>query len=245
MDRTLALIQRAHQGDKSARDTLFEENTGLIYSVAKRFAGRGTEMEDLFQIGSIGLLKAADRFDPEFEVKFSTYAVPMIAGEIRRFLRDDGMIRVSRALKELSRKILCARESLTGRLGREPTLEELCEETGAKKEEIVEAMEAGREVESLYRPVCGEDDCDVKLLDRIEEKRQPEEEILDRLILKQLLEELSASERRLIGLRYFAGQTQAEVGKTMGISQVQVSRTEKRILKKLRKDAGISPSVKG
>ena len=137
MDRTLVLIGRAHQGDKAARDLLFEENTGLIYSVAKRFLGRGVEMEDLFQIGSIGLLKAVDKFDMSYDVKFSTYAVPMITGEIKRFLRDDGMLKVSRSLKEIAYKAYQAKEALTEKLGREPLLEEIAEETGVEKEEDV------------------------------------------------------------------------------------------------------------
>ena len=140
MEHTLALIGRAHQGDKEARDTLFEENTGLIYSVARRFLGRGVEMEDLFQIGSIGLIKAIDKFDLSYDVKFSTYAVPMISGEIKRFLRDDGMIKVSRSLKELSYRIFQTREKMTEGLGREPTMEELSHEMGVEKEELVQVL---------------------------------------------------------------------------------------------------------
>ena len=143
MDHTIALIRRSHDGDKEAREQLVEENIGLIWCVVKRFGGRGVETEDLFQIGSIGLLKAIDKFDLSYDVKFSTYAVPMISGEIKRFLRDDGMIKVSRSLKELSWKSLKAGERLTDRLGREPTMDELSEELGVEKEELVQAMEAG------------------------------------------------------------------------------------------------------
>ena len=221
MDHTIALIKKSHDGDKAAREQLVEENVGLVWCVVKRFYGRGTEAEDLFQIGSIGLLKAIDKFDLSYDVKFSTYAVPMISGEIKRFLRDDGMIKVSRSLKELAYKSVQAREKLTDRLGREPTLEELAEETGAEKEEIVQAMEAGGEVESLYRPIHQKEGSEIRLLDRIEERERREEKILDTMVLKQLLETLDAQERQLIYLRYFADRTQSDVGKIMGISQVR------------------------
>ena len=235
MDHTIALIKRSHDGDKEAREQLVEENVGLVWCVVKRFYGRGTEAEDLFQIGSIGLLKAIDKFDLSYDVKFSTYAVPMISGEIKRFLRDDGMIKVSRSLKELAHKSVQAREKLTDRLGREPTLEELAKETGVDKEEIVQAMEAGGEVESLYRPIHQKEGSEIRLLDRIEERERKEDKILDTMVLKQLLETLDAKERQLIYLRYFADRTQSDVGKIMGISQVQVSRMEKRIIENLRR----------
>ena len=235
MDHTIALIRKSHDGDKEAREQLVEENVGLVWCVVKRFCGRGTEEEDLFQIGSIGLLKAIDKFDLSYDVKFSTYAVPMISGEIKRFLRDDGMIKVSRSLKELSYRSIRAREKLTDRLGREPTLEEMSAELGVDKEEIVQAMEAGGEVESLYRPIHQKEGSEIRLLDRLEEKDQREEKILDRMVLRQMLETLDSKERQLIYLRYFADKTQADVGKIMGISQVQVSRMEKRIIENLRK----------
>lgn len=235
MDHTIALIKKSHDGDKAAREQLVEENVGLVWCVVKRFYGRGTDAEDLFQIGSIGLLKAIDKFDLSYDVKFSTYAVPMISGEIKRFLRDDGMIKVSRSLKELAYKSVQAREKLMDRLGREPTLEELADETGAEKEELVQAMEAGGEVESLYRPIHQKEGSEICLLDRIEEREQREERILDTMVLKQLLETLDAKERQLIYLRYFADRTQSDVGKIMGISQVQVSRMEKRIIEELRR----------
>ncbi len=235
MDHTIALIRKSHDGDKKAREQIVEENVGLIWCVVKRFSGRGAEAEDLFQIGSIGLLKAIDKFDLSYDVKFSTYAVPMISGEIRRFLRDDGMIKVSRSLKELSWKSLQTREKLTDRLGREPTVEELSTEMGVDKEELVQAMEAGSEVDSLYRPIHQKEGSEIRLLDKIEEKERREEGILDRMLLEQLLETLAPQERQLIYLRYFAGRTQADVGKTMGISQVQVSRMEKKILENMRK----------
>ena len=219
MDHTIALIRRAHEGDENARAQLVEENTGLIWCVVKRFYGRGTEAEDLFQIGSIGLLKAIDKFDLGYDVKFSTYAVPMITGEIKRFLRDDGMLKVSRSLKEIAYKAYQAKEALTEKLGREPLLEEIAEETGVEKEELVMAMEAAGEVESLHRPVGMKDGNEVMLLEKIADTGGAEDE------------------RRLLYLRYFADKTQTEIGEELGISQVQVSRMEKKILKTMREHA--------
>ena len=213
MDDTIALIRKSHSGDKAAREQLVKENVGLVHCVVKRFLERGAEREDLFQIGSIGLLKAIDKFDLTYNVKFSTYAVPLISGEIKRFLRDDGMIKVSRSLKEIAYKSVQARERLISSLGREPTIEELSEEVGVEREELVQAMEAVCEIESIYRPVHQKEGSEIRLLDKLEEKQ-------------------------LIFLRYFADRTQSDVGKIMGISQVQVSRSEKRIIEKLRKKGG-------
>ena len=226
MDDTIALIRKSHDGDKKAREELVEKNIGLIWCVVKRFYGRGAEPEDLFQIGSIGLLKAIDKFDLSYEVQFSTYAVPMISGEIRRFLRDDGMIKVSRSLRELSYKSLQAREKMTRILGREPTLKELSEELQIDCEEIVQAMESSVEVESIYKPIHQKEGSEILLMDKV----------LDRIVLKEVLETLEAKERTIIYLRYFAGKTQAEIGKKMGMSQVQVSRTEKKVLERMRKE---------
>lgn len=235
MDHTIALIQKSHEGDKAAREQLVEENVGLIWCVVKRFYGRGLESEDLFQIGSIGLLKAIDKFDLSYDVKFSTYAVPMISGEIKRFLRDDGMIKVSRTLKELSYKIFQTREKLLDLLGREPTIEELAEKMQIDKEEIVEALEAGSEVESIYKPIHQKEGNEIRLMDKLEEKEQREEKILDHMLLQQLLGTLEKEERTLIYMRYFQDKTQSQVGKELGISQVQVSRMEKKIMENLRK----------
>ena len=235
MDHTIALIQRSHEGDKAAREQLVEENVGLIWCVVKRFYGRGLENEDLFQIGSIGLLKAIDKFDLSYDVKFSTYAVPMISGEIKRFLRDDGMIKVSRTLKELSYKIFQTREKLLDLLGREPTIEELAEKMQIDKEEIVEALEAGSEVESIYKPIHQKEGNEIRLMDKLEEKQHREEKILDHMLLQQLLGTLVKEERTLIYMRYFQDKTQSQVGKELGISQVQVSRMEKKIMENLRK----------
>ena len=235
MDHTIALIQKSHEGDKAAREQLVEENVGLIWCVVKRFYGRGLENEDLCQIGSIGLLKAIDKFDLSYDVKFSTYAVPMISGEIKRFLRDDGMIKVSRTLKELSYKIFQTREKLLDLLGREPTIEELAEKMQIDKEEIVEALEAGSEVESIYKPIHQKEGNEIRLMDKLEEKEHREEKILDHMLLQQLLGTLEKEERTLIYMRYFQDKTQSQVGKELGISQVQVSRMEKKIMENLRK----------
>jgi RNA polymerase sporulation-specific sigma factor len=240
MDHTIALIRKSHDGDESARVQLVEENVGLVWCVVQRFYGRGVEAEDLFQIGSIGLLKAIDKFDVSFDVKFSTYAVPMISGEIKRFLRDDGLIKVSRSLKELSYKAYVTKEKMQESLGREVTLEELANELGATMEELVMALDSGNEVESLYRPIYQKDGNEISLVDKLEEKEAQEEKIVNRLLLQQLLEELEKDARQLIYLRYFANKTQTEVGKVLGISQVQVSRLEKKILKTLREKIDVS-----
>lgn len=234
MEHTLALIGRAHQGDKEARDTLFEENTGLVYSVARRFLGRGVEMEDLFQIGSIGLLKAVDKFDPAFEVKFSTYAIPMILGELKRFFRDDGMIKVSRSIKENQHRVYLAREKIEKELGREPSLKEIAEMLEMPPEEVAMTMDSAAEVESLYRTVYQSEGTDISLIDKIPEKENAEEHLLNRIFLEEILGKLESSDRKLLYMRYFQDQTQTQIAEQLGVSQVQVSRMEKRILKKLR-----------
>ena len=234
MDRTEELIRRSQDGDKAARDTLIEENMGLIHHVAKRFLGRGVEAEDLFQIGAIGLLKAVDRFDLGFGVRFSTYAVPMIAGEIRRFLRDDSMIKVSRSLKELAVKAARLREQLLMERGAEPGVEELAGRLGVEAEELVQAMDSCTEVESLQKVISQGDSEGTSLLERVEQGRDEQEELLRRMLLEELLASLDPKERRLIVLRFFHDRTQSQVAEELGMSQVQVSRLEKKILRKLR-----------
>lgn len=234
MDHTIALIQKSHEGDEEARAQIVEENTGLVWCIVRRFTGRGTELEDLFQIGTIGLLKAIDKFDLSYEVKFSTYAVPMISGEIKRFLRDDGMIKVSRSLKELSYKGYQAQEVLGRKLGREPSVTELAEYLDVSPEELTMAMDACTDVESLHRPVYKKEGQEISLMEKVGKEDGAEERVLDHLLLKELLTSLDKEERKLIYLRYFAEKTQTQVGKEMGISQVQVSRMEKKILKNLR-----------
>lgn len=234
MDHTIALIQKSHEGDEEAKAQIVEENEGLVWCIVRRFFNRGAEAEDLFQIGNIGLLKAIDKFDMSYDVKFSTYAVPMISGEIRRFLRDDGMIKVSRPLKEMAYKAHMCREKLREEQGREPSVEEIAQKMGVDQEELVFAMEAGAEVESLHKTIYQKDGHEIQLLDRLEEKEVQEDRVLNRMLLSQLLERLEPSDRQLICLRYFSDKTQAEAGRILGISQVQVSRMEKRILGQMR-----------
>ena len=234
MEHTLALIEKALGGDKEARESLVEENIGGVYTIVRRFAGRGHEMEDLIQIGSIGLIKAIDKFNSAFDVKFSTYAVPMIAGEIKRFLRDDGMIKVSRSLKETAGKAYMAKEALEKKYGREPTLEEISEEIGAAREDIVLAMESAAEVESLHKTIYQGDGNAISLMDKLEEQGNPNEELLNHMVLNDVIQTLHEEERILIRLRYFEDKTQMEVARALGMSQVQVSRYEKKILKKMR-----------
>ncbi len=230
----MRLIEMAHEGDKAARDQLVTDNFGLVWSIVRRFTGRGYEPEDLFQIGSIGLMKAIDKFDLSYEVKFSTYAVPMITGEIKRFLRDDGMIKVSRSIKEMGLKVKNVREQLVYRLGREPTLEEIAGEIGASKEEVAASIEAGAEVESLYRSVNKNDENSILLIDKIEEESSAQEELLNRMVLRELLTALSDKDREIIIRRYYYNETQSQIAAKLGISQVQVSRLEKKILKQMR-----------
>ncbi len=238
MDETIALIEQSHQGDKEARERLVKSNLGLVWSIVRRFDNRGHEMEDLFQIGSIGLMKAIDKFDTAFGVRFSTYAVPMITGEIKRFLRDDGMIKVSRSLKENAARIRGAEAQLVKELGREVTLKEISHLTGIQVEEIVMALEASVEVDSIYRSVYQADGNETCLADRLPEKGDRNEELLNQMLLGQLLETLEGMERELIMQRYFQDKTQAQVAEKLGISQVQVSRLEKKILLRLRRLAG-------
>ena len=234
MDDTIALIEAAHRGDKEARDRLVMENMGLIWSIVRRFSGRGYETEDLFQIGSIGLMKAIDKFDLNYDVKFSTYAVPMIAGEIKRFLRDDGMIKVSRSLKEAAGKAKIITEKLHGEQGREPTIEEVAKEIGISSEELVMALDSQSEVESIYKTIYQGDGNAITLLDKLEEEVDANEELLNHMVLEELLSGLDEKERNMIQMRYFMDKTQTEIAKEIGISQVQVSRLEKKILQSMR-----------
>lgn len=234
MEHTLALIERVHKGDKAAREQLVEENMGLVYTVVHRFQDRGCDREDLVQIGSIGLIKAIDNFDTAFEVRFSTYAVPMIAGEIKRFLRDDGMIKVSRLLKESAARAWRAREMLERQTGTDPTIDEIARETGIAPEELVMAMDAASDVESLNQTVYRGDGTPVLLEDRLPDGQDRNEELLNRMLLAQLLQLLEPDERRIIQMRYFEDMTQVQVAGRLGMTQVQVSRAEKKILRRMR-----------
>lgn len=236
MDDILALIGRAHQGDKEARDILTEKNMGLVHNIARRFRNRGVETEDLIQIGCIGLLKAIDKFDLSFDVRFSTYAVPMIMGEIKRFLRDDGMVKVSRGLKEISTRAYAFREEILLKTGREPSMEEVAEELAVTREDLLMAMEAGAQIESLQKTIYQSDGSDIVLEDKIQEEKNEQEMVLDKILLEQMLGMLDVREREVIYLRYFQEKTQAEIAKKLGMTQVQVSRLEKKILRGLREN---------
>lgn len=233
----MELFELAKKGDQAAKEKIVSDNTGLVWSIARRFMGRGYDLEEIYQIGCIGLLKAIDRFEFEYEVKFSTYAVPLISGEIKRFLRDNGMIKVSRILKQNGYRVSQAREILADRLGRDATLEELAAETGLTVEDIVMATEANREIESIYQTVCGHDGNEMFLMDRIADEVESEiaaEGLLNRLLVEQAMSELDEKQRKLIEMRYFQDKTQVEVAEVLGISQVQVSRLEKKLLSLMR-----------
>ena len=234
MERTCELIRQAKEGNKKAQEILVEENTGLIWSVVKRFQGRGYDKEDLFQIGSIGLLKCIDNFDLERKVKFSTYAVPLIMGEIKRFLRDDGLVKVSRSLKEASYKIKREKEHYEKLYNREPTLKEIAATLDMDDSDILMAMESGQDVCSLHQVIYQNEGDEIHLEDKLEQQSDLIEQTVDNIYIQELLQKLNEQERKLIELRYFQNQTQAVIAGIMGISQVQVSRMEKKILEKLR-----------
>lgn len=227
----------AKNGNKEAKEKIVSDNTGLVWSVARRFFGRGYEPEDIYQIGCIGLLKAIERFSEEYEVKFSTYAVPLIVGEIKRFLRDNGMIKVSRILKQNGYRISRAKEELSVKLGRDPSLEEISAATGLTDEEIVLATDANREVESIYQPVYEHDGNEICLMDRLTDESKSyaaEEGLYNKIIIEQAMSLLGKNEQKLISLRYFQDKTQNETAKELGMSQVQVSRLEKKLLFNMR-----------
>ena len=228
------LIVRAQAGDRAAAEQLVEENAGLIWAVARRFQGRGTELEDLYQLGCLGFLKAVSGFDTGFGTQFSTYAVPKISGEIRRFLRDDGAVKVSRGLKEQSAAIKAARSRLTSSLGREPSLSELSSETGLRPEEIALAETATAATESIYRET-GEEGF---TLESVLTDTESEERMVEKIALRQAVKALPERERQVIALRYFHGLTQQRAASILGISQVQVSRVERKALGMLREKLG-------
>ena len=226
MDKTIEQIKRAHQGDKTAREALVKDNLGLVWSIVRRFAGRGCETEDLFQIGSIGLLKAIDKFDLSYEVRFSTYAVPMIAGEIRRFLRDNNALRVSRTLRDTAYRAMQARETLEKQLGREPTMDEIAAAAGLARREVTAALESVVEPLSLDEPVYTDGGDAMYVIDQVRDP-DSEESWISGLQFRDTVAALSPREKRIMELRYLRGKTQMEVAQEIGISQAQVSRLEK------------------
>jgi RNA polymerase sporulation-specific sigma factor len=224
------LLLKAHGGDVQAKEQLVMENSGLIWSVVRRFFGRGVDPEDLYQLGCLGFLKAVEGFDMEFGTQFSTYAVPKIAGEIRRFLRDDGSVKVSRTLKEQAAQIRLARNRLTVQLGREPLLSELSQETGLTTEEIAAAEQAVLPTDSLQRP-AGEDGCS---LEQLLPGEEIEEKILETVALRAAVGQLEPRQKAIIDMRYFRAMTQEKTAAVLGISQVQVSRMERKALTRLK-----------
>ncbi len=226
------LILRSQQGDQAARDLIVQKNMRLVWSVVQRFLNRGYEPDDLFQIGSIGLLKSVDKFDLSYDVKFSTYAVPMIIGEIQRFIRDDGTVKVSRSLKETGNKIRKAKDELSKTLGRVPTVNEIAEHLELSPEDVIMAQEASRSPASIHETVYENDGDPITLLDQIDNGE--EGRWFDKIALKEAINELDEREKLIVYLRYYKDQTQSEVAARLGISQVQVSRLEKKILQQMK-----------
>ena len=235
-DKNPELLALAKNGDSDAMNTLIEMNLPLVSALSKKFLNRGYDYEDIFQIGSIGLVKAIKNFDLTYNVKFSTYAVPMIIGEIKRFLRDDGMIKVSRNVKSLARKVYYYKELLTKKLNRSPTIEELSNYANVDKEEILFAIESSNSLQYLYDTIHQDDGAPVLLIDKLSEKGVDDDnDIIERIALKEALGSLDTKARQIIMLRYFKDKTQVQVAKMLGISQVQVSRIEKKVLAQMRK----------
>lgn len=232
------MISLAQSGDKNALEEIIIKNKGLIWCAVRKYCGRGVDADDLFQIGSIGLLKAVKKFDKSYNVEFSTYAVPMIMGEIRRFLRDDGMIKVSRALKETAYLAAMVSEKIFTETGREASIREIAEKLDKPQEEIALALEAMQPTESIYRSIYDGDSNRILLIDKIYNRENNEEKLLTSVALKQAIEKLPRRDREILILRYYKEKTQSEVAGILGVSQVQVSRIEKKLLSALRKSVG-------
>ncbi len=235
MKDNTALLERVREGDKQAQSIMVEENMGLVYSIVKRFTNRGYEAEDLVQIGAIGLIKAVQKFNPEFNVQFSTYAVPMITGEIKRFMRDDGAVKVSRTLKENAMKGRRSEEILRIRLNRQPTIKEISDECGIDCESLIEAFEATVPPESIYESVYDNGEKEIQLVDMID-GGTIEDGIINKVLVNDILKKLKKREREVLLLRYFRGKTQSEIASMIGVSQVQISRIEKKAIEKIRVD---------
>ncbi len=229
-------IKKSQEGDQSARDVLVERNVRLVWSVVQRFINRGYDPDDLFQIGCIGLLKSIDKFDLSYDVRFSTYAVPMIIGEIQRFIRDDGSVKVSRSLKEVGNKIRKKKDELTKKMGRAPTVNELATELELSPEEVVHAQEASKLPHSIHETVYENDGDPITLLDQIADQ---DTKWFDKIALQEAIRDLEERERLIVYLRYYKDKTQSEVAERLGISQVQVSRLEKRILEIIKEQLGL------
>lgn len=235
-EESIALLRRARQGDQVAREELIAGNLRLVLSVIQKFAGRGEHMDDLFQVGCIGLIKAIDNFNVDLDVKFSTYGVPMIIGEIRRFLRDNSTIRVSRSLRDTAYKVLQAKEAFQNEHQREPTLDELAKILDLRREDIVTAMDAVMDPISLFEPIYSDSGDAVCVMDQVRDGKNTDEAWLDHIALSDAISKLGKREQEILELRFFQGKTQMEVSAEIGISQAQVSRLEKHALKQIRKE---------
>lgn len=229
------LLPLAKAGDAEAMNRLIEANLPLVTSISRKFINRGYDYEDIYQIGCMGLVKAINNFDDKYNVKFSTYAVPMIIGEIKRFLRDDGIIKVSRNVKSLAKKLHFDKEALTKKLNRDPSIEELAEFSGIDKEEILFALESSASMQYLYEVIHQDDGAPVLLIDKLSENVAEDKNLTEKIALKEALNNLDVKSRQIIVLRYFKDKTQIQVAKMLGISQVQVSRIEKKVLLEMRK----------
>ena len=235
-EETMELLRKAKQGDMQAREKLIAGNLRLVLSVIQRFSNRGENADDLFQVGCIGLIKAIDNFNTDLDVRFSTYGVPMIVGEIRRYLRDNSAMRVSRSMRDTAYKVLQAKERFLARHQREPTLDEIAAELGLKREEIVFALDAISDPVSLYEPVYSDSGDAVCVMDQIRDRKNTDERWLEQIALREAIAKLSQRERRILTLRFFRGKTQMEVSAEVGISQAQVSRLEKSAIEQIRKE---------
>ncbi|MCD8085753.1 MAG: RNA polymerase sporulation sigma factor SigG [Clostridiales bacterium] len=234
-EEMVALMERIQEGDEEARQQMIEGNLRLVLSVIQRFAGRGQNMDDLFQIGCIGLIKAIDNFDPKFLVKFSTYGVPMIAGEIRRFLRDSSTMRVSRSVRDTAYRVLQAREAYQSEHQAEPSIDQIAKLLELKREEVVTALDAIADPVSLYDPVYSDGTDTVCVMDQVRDEKNTDERWLEHIALHEALERLPDREQHILDLRFFQGKTQVEVSAEVGISQAQVSRLEKSAINQIRK----------
>ena len=236
-ENDMKIIERAQNGSKEDMTKLIEDNSSLVWSIVRRFNGRGYDIEDLYQIGSIGLIKAIQRFDTSFEVRLSTYAVPYILGEIKRFIRDDGPIKISRSIKELNIKIIELQKEYLNKYGKEITLEQLAKELKTSKEDIAMALDSARPVNSIedsqYRD--NKTDKTISLIDQLSSGKDEENEITNRITIKKLISELKDNEKEVILLRYYKGKTQMQVAKILGITQVQVSRIERKVLDNMKR----------
>lgn len=235
VEETIRLIKISQQGDKNAQEILVKNNIGLVSTIVKKFLNRGYEYEDLFQIGCIGLIKAIKNFNTDFNVRFSTYAVPMIMGEIKRFIRDDGIIKVSRNLKETAKKVKVVKERLTKEFGRDVTISEIAQELCITSEDVLMSLESMHTPEYLYEVIHQDDGSPVLLIDKISIDRDYGNDVVDKVALKDLVNSLEPKARQVIILRYFKDLTQSQISEILGISQVQVSRIEKKVLENLRK----------